>query len=340
MTSENTNSTNNLPKRTLKFASLLPLIIAFVILVLIIFAIIRIIIWNRGESIDNLPDTSLDLSTETNDYLFFQNPTLLEGNTGYDGSFDVVLIGNDMYLYEKDGKSIADLLEEDLNGKFYNCALKGSRLCAKNDRWDNTFPENNYSLDAFSYFWLSDSIQQQDYSFQWQELEKLPAEIDKAHYSEVLKRLESIDFNTIDLILVCYDGRDFLDGAPGAVPGDPYTIVSMAGAMGASYEKYTINYPFLQQMFVAPTFCYLINEDGSKTGADLPNETAHSLPDCTNYVLSMSMDYSVSYLDNYYGIPINSETADNYLLEDGITPNAEGRRLIANRIVKYINERL
>lgn len=344
MTSENkmkekkVNTTKKEKKKEKNWLSYIPWIIAGIILLFIIWAIIRIAIWNRGESIEIDPNAP-DLSTETQDYLFFRNPGLIEGNN-YDGKLDVVLLGNDMYLYDKDGQSIAEMLQEDVNGTVYNCALNGSRLCSVNDHWDNEFPENNDPMDAFAFFWLSESIQYQDYSLQWQELERLPEHIDREHYRSVLTRLESIDFNTVDLILICYDGHDYLEGYPGAIAEQPYTILSMAGTMGATYEKYGPNYPFMQLMFVTPTFCYAINEDGTKTGADLPNETGHSLPDAVNYVLSMSMDYSVSYLDNYYGININNETADNYLLEDGITPNPEGRRLIADRIIKYINERL
>ncbi len=324
-------------KKEKNIVSFIPFIIGGVILLLIIVAVIRIIIWNKGEKFEVDPD--YEIGVETQDYLFFMNPALIEGNE-YDGNFDVVILGNDMYLYDGDGKSITEMLQEDINGTVYNCALKGSRLCSVNDHWDEEFPENNNPMDAFDFFWISESIQHQDYSRQWTELERLPAEIDRAHYSEVLRQLESIDFNTVDLLLVCYDGQDFLNDFPGAIVDQPYTILSMEGTMGAVYEKYGPNYPSMQLMFVAPTYCYKTLPDGTKKGADLPNEYGLSLPDSVGFVLAKSMDYSVSYLDNYLGININSETADEYLLEDGITPNEKGRKMIADRIVKYVNERL
>ena len=329
----------NTKKKEKNIISYIPWIIGGIILLLIVIAVIRIAIWNKGTDIGDESGDTPDLATETQDYLFFRNPSLIEGNN-YDGEFDVVLLGNDSYLYNEDGESIAEMLQKNVNGTVYNCALKDSRLCSVNDHWDDTNPENNNPMDAFDFFWLSESIQYQDYSRQWNELDRLPENIDRQHYEEVLKRLESIDFQKVDLLLVCYDGHDYLEGYPGAIGGQKYTILSMAGTMGAVYEKYGPNYPNMQLMFVAPTFCYQVQDDGTKIGADLPNEYGFSLPDSVEFVLGMSMDYSVSYLDNYFGVNINSETAGEYLLEDGITPNYEGRRLIADRITKYINERL
>jgi len=96
----------------------------------------------------------------------------------------------------------------------------------------------------------------------------------------------------------------------------------------------------MQLVFVAPTYCYEVLEDGTVKGADFPNEYSASLPDTLAYVANASMNYYVSYLDNYYGVKINGETSDEYLLEDGVIPNAAGRKLIADRIAKYINERM
>ena len=331
---------NNKEKNNKNFMNYLPFILGGVIVLIIVIAIIRIAVWNKGIEYEIDENDTTDYSTETRDYLFFRNPALLEGNTEDDGELQVVILGNDMYLYEEDGQSIASMLEEQINGTVYNCALTGSRVCSVNDRWDNEFPENNNAMDAFGYFWITESIQHQDYTMQWGQIERLPEYIDKKHYTDVIRRLESIDFNKVDLLLICYDGHDYVEDFPGSIVDQKYTILSMEGSMGATLEKYGPNYPYMQLMYVAPTFCYTIDENGNKRGADLRNEYDVSLPDCLGYVLDMTMNYQASFLDNYYGIKINAENADSYLLEDGITPNYEGRKMIAERIVKYVNERL
>ena len=153
----------NTKKKEKNIISYIPWIIGGIILLLIVIAVIRIAIWNKGTDIGDEPGNTPDLATETQDYLFFRNPSLIEGNN-YDGEFDVVLLGNDSYLYNVDGESIAEMLQKNVNGTVYNCALKDSRLCSVNDHWDDANPENNNPMDAFDFFWLSESIQYQDYS--------------------------------------------------------------------------------------------------------------------------------------------------------------------------------
>ncbi|MBQ7972286.1 MAG: hypothetical protein IJ291_02365 [Lachnospiraceae bacterium] len=326
-------------KKEKNILNYIPLALGGIILIAVIAIVIRILIWNQGEEYIIDENEIPDLTTETLDYMFFKNPALLEGNED-DGELQVCILGNDTYRYNEDGKSIVEMLQENMDATIYDCVLEGSRLCTKNSRWDEEFPENNNALDAFAFFWLSNGIQNQDYSRQWNEIDRLPEHIDKERYKEVLTLMESIDFTKVDLMLVCYDGHDYLEDAPGSIVDKPFTIISMEGAMNSAYEQYKVNYPFMQLVFVAPTYCYEVLEDGTVKGADFPNEYSASLPDTLAYVANASMNYYVSYLDNYYGVKINGETSDEYLLEDGVIPNAAGRKLIADRIAKYINERM
>ena len=319
-------------KRKLNFHRILPIALGCIILGVCIWGIIRLIIWNQGE--EYIIDPNVNVDTETEDLVFFMSPA--KTNPDYDGTLDILILGNDTVCYEDDEPSIADMLAEQINGNVYNCAFPGSYMGSQHpgDQLDE------HPLDRFSFMWLSHSIMFQDYAEQRNCIEMLPEHIDKEAYSEAITLLESIDMNSIDLLLLYYDGHDYLAQNPLANPKDIYDSETIEGAFTGSYERYPINYPNMQHMLISPTFYYVYDEDGKREGCDIANLGEGNLPTCMTTLQIQAETYNVSYLDNFYGIDINAETADKYLLEDGITPNAEARKMIADRIAKYINIRL
>ena len=55
---------------------------------------------------------------------------------------------------------------------------------------------------------------------------------------------------------------------------------------------------------------------------------------------SAAVQMNATYLDNYWGIDINAENADNYLTDSTTYPNADGRKLIADKLSETINEKI
>ncbi len=332
---ENQEPTPKNTKRKLDFSRIIPLILGIIILIIAIIGIVKLVQWNRGQEF--IIDENVNVDSEPEDFVFFMDPSKLEGNN-YDGEFDILILGNDTVAYDKGGTNIAELVEEQTGANVYNCAFDGSFMCAISSDYDDILTV--FPADAFCFFWLSDSIQTNNWQLQEDAIELLSDEYDKEHYIEVLNELKSIDFNKIDLLMIYYDGHDYLAGNPISSYLSIYEITTMEGGFTGSYERYPINYPYMQHMLVAPTFCYVMNEDGSKEGCDIADLGWGNLPTCQTTLQVQSQNYGVSYLDNFYGININEETADQYLMADGITPNEEAREMIANRIAECINARI
>lgn len=329
---DNNKPTSDEKKRELNINKYIPFILGAVILIIAIVGIIQIIRWNKGQEF--IIDESVNVDTEPEDFIFFLDPAVAASDS-YDGSFDILILGNDTVAYDRGGTNIGEIIEEKTGANVYHCALTGSYMAEhlENEEEDNP-------LDAFNFFWISDAIQTGDWSRQDAALNNLPATCDRAHYTEVLGTLKSIDYNTIDLLIIYYDGRDYLAKHPINDPTNMYSHHTIEGCFTGSYERYPINYPNMQHMLISPTFCYATLDDGTKEGCDTANLGYGNLPTCMTTLQVQSQTYSVSYVDNYYGININTETADQYLLEDGITPNEQGRQEIAERIAECINIRL
>lgn len=308
--------------------------LAVAILVIIIIGIAKIAKWNRGK--EYIIDPNVDISTETEDLIFFMDPSLLPDNN-YDGELTILMLGNDTLAYDEGNHNIAEMIADKTGATVYNLAFKGSFMAALESSVENI--ENN-PWDAFSFFWVSNSIQINDWSMQEEALEYLPDTYDKEAYQETIDLAKTIDFNDVDLLLIYYDGHDYLARNPIANPTNIYDVTTMEGSFTGSFERYPINYPNMQCMLIAPTFCYVIDEEGNKEGCDIANLGHGNLPTCLTTLQIQAETYSVSFVDNFYGIKINAETADKFLLGDGITPNAEAREMIAERIARIINVRL
>lgn len=331
---ENNESTPKKTKRKINFSRVIPAVLGLVILIVIIIGLIQIIRWNRGEEF--IADPNINVDTETEDYVLFMDPSTLPDNN-YDGELKILMLGNDTLAYDKGGVNIAELIEKETGATVYNCAFKGSYMAAQHEKMDNL---EESALDAFGFFWVSNSIQFKEWTMQEEAMQYLPEHIDKEAYAETIELAKTIDYDDIDLLLIYYDGHDYLATNPINNPEDIFDVTTMEGSFTGCFERYPRNYPNMQCMLIAPTFCYATLEDGTREGCDIADLGHGNLPTCLTTLLTQAQNYSVSYLDNYYGININAETADQYLLEDGITPNEEGRRMIAERISSFINARL
>lgn len=331
---ENKKPAQKKTKRKLNYARIVPLVLGVAILTVLIICIVTLVRWNRGQQF--IINENVNVDTETEDFILFMDPSKLEGNP-YDGNFDILILGNDTVAYDKGGTNIAELIADKTGATVYNGAFPGTYLACETDSYEGM---TNNPLDPFSFFWISDSIQANNWDKQQDAIAKLPAGYDQSEFQEILDVLKSIDYQTIDLLLIYYDGHDYLAQNPINNPTNMYDISTMEGSFTGSYERYPFNYPYMQHMLIAPTFCYVTNDDGTKQGCDVADLGHGNLPTCLTTLQIQAQNYSVSYVDNFYGININAETADEYLLEDGITPNEEARIMIADRISEQINNRL
>ena len=71
---------------------------------------------------------------------------------------------------------------------------------------------------------------------------------------------------------------------------------------------------------------------------DIPVHVRHSRQRNIYYRYRKDGFY-VSYIDMYSGVEVNEENADDYLEDDGITPNKKARRMMADRLVKLLSDR-
>jgi len=301
-----------------------------VILIILIVSVVKLVKWNQGSENAGAVETDENFDVETEDYIVAMNPDNLKPD---DGKTTVVFLGDDGLadFTGDDGipEQFAFLVGADKNPVVYNCGFSGSTASASNSFWDEAHPE-----DAFTLYWLVKSITLQDYTL-------LNNTVDSVNpdYAETIKTLESIDWDSVDILALMYGTNDYLNGKQITDPADPMNTVAYSGALNASLQLLKETYPHIRVVVTAPTFC-MVDQDGKSVGCDVTDMGFGRLPDYMVAAKAICVDSNITFIDNYYGTEISQGTVDEYLESDHVRPNAKGRTLLAQRFADLINGEL
>ncbi|NLL79568.1 MAG: hypothetical protein GX234_07235 [Clostridiales bacterium] len=303
------------------------------IAVVLIFAVVRLAIWSKGEKIEIDPneDTS-QFDVETEDYIMHVDPRFLEGHED-DGVQTILCLGNEPFASERGENGIARQLEQMLgeNTVVYNAAFEGTTLSCQNSVYDEKVVS-----DAFCLYWLSKTITLQDFTLLDNAVDTFSQESPSA--KEALDTLKSVDMNAVDTLLIFYDGQDYLKDRIITSPYDLSDIATYTGSLRESLTLLQDSYPHIRIIVLSPAFACQIGENGDY----LPGSTTNTLYKngfLSEYMIgekNIAVEKGVTFIDNYYGT-IHEDNYTEYL-EDNIHLNDKGRTLAAERIVNIMGQ--
>ncbi|MFI3176767.1 MAG: hypothetical protein R3Y67_04630 [Eubacteriales bacterium] len=297
-------------------------------LVLCFIAAYKLINWNTRMT-GELPgdDDAIWSPVQSEDYLAMVNPLYLEGRED-DGVTTIVMIGDETLGTYDNGKTIAELLEEETGATIYTCYFPDTYVTTSTDTMDT---EN--LLDVFSLTWVCNAISANNFSILENALALYPET--NPIYQESLDVVSSIDFETVDVITIMYGPRDYLESRLITDIMNEASFGSYSGSHLCAIAAIKDAYPHIQIVISSPMFCVFEDEDGSLLGSDLTNTGYGKLSDYMVAAKYISVQTSVTYLDNFYGMPANADNYEDYLI-DGMYPNEESRTLIAERIANVL----
>lgn len=312
---------------------LLILIPLAAILAVIIFCIIKVIIWNNGTDYQfNGPEDPSSLDSESEDYFTAMDPELLADRE--DDGLYILFLGDDIFTYGDTDTSIPNQVAEATGATVYNCAFSGSTLASKNLVFDEEYCNDVFSFSRLAYCIKSGDFTLVDY---YKEL----ADIYDGSYDEAINTLKNIDFNQIDVICLGYGTYDYLNGYMTTDVNNASAANAVTGALTTGITAIREAYPHIRFVVMSPTFCYYDEGDGTLSQGDIRRV---GITDETlgGYIVAMKaicVELNVSFLDNYFGIPLNAETAQQYL-DDAIHVNDTCRKLIADKVINYIKTKM
>lgn len=307
------------------------IVFIFSVVLIVCVAFLRLNAWNnRALIIEDDDGTSTDFDVELLDNLV---PYTYEG-VSPKAAEDMVIacFGNAPFADDKDTSSgLANLIAAKTGATVYNFAFEGSYLSSKG----YSIPDN-YN-DLFSLYWLTTIFTVDNDQIVDQYLAGNPdASIDR---KATLSLLQNLDFNTVDVVAIMYDGSDYLDERGMYNRDDCNNIQHFAGALHASIELMKQFYPHLEIIVLSAPYAYGLEADGTYIDSTLKTYGDEGpLASYVQYESEACYNTFTTFIDTFYG-SVSYYTADT-LLEDHIHLKPEARELIAEDFMKGFNNYL
>lgn len=256
-----------------------------------------------------------------------------EGNViapDLEDGLSIVVFGNGPFAEDRNtGEGLAALLAETTGATVYNCTISGSQLAS-------TLPGNpDMSVnpwDAFCFYWMSVYSTGVDViDFYGQALEAL-GEDAPPEAAEVRETLSSLDFDTVDVIVIMYDATDYFAGSPAGSTDDIPAIQSFAGNLKAGLGVLQQYHPNTRIIVMSPTYAFSdrLDEDGSYISSDIVRYGQDVLSTYVSKSAESCSEAQVTFVDNFY-VTFNEDNALNYL-RDNMHLNSDGRKKVIERL--------
>ncbi len=242
-----------------------------------------------------------------------------------DGVNTVVCFGNAPFSDDRDSEdNLCNLIAEQTDSTVYNLSFPDTTL-------SHLEMEGSF---MFSLYWLATGFCM-DNRIIFDNIEALP-DYDPL-WTETIDLMFSIDFNTVDTIVIMYDATDYLLGRPIYNIAHFTDVTQFTGALAATIELIQETFPHIRIIISSPTYAFGLEEDGTYVSGDL--KTYGDQAPLSTYVVKQAdtaYELGVSFIDHFYGT-FYEDTAPEYLV-DHIRLNKAGRELVAKRIVDAINK--
>lgn len=242
--------------------------------------------------------------------------------------YDVVVFGDSIIEGNSREQTIPSLIEYGGGYKTLNAGFGGMGMSNIANMWQISDSSRLYSMAN-----LSESIKIHDFSNQMMGVQKNDEAIPD-EWVETTRNLYCTDWNSVKYIIIEQGANDYLVGMPIEDESDKYSVNSFAGALRTVLKNIKAGAPNAKLIILTPIY--------QKTFDDLPDCHSYSFGGGTldEYVekeIEIAEEYGVYVIDNFHEVDINISNYKNYL-PGGLHPNEAGNELIANNIVKHLEE--
>ena len=226
-----------------------------IILLLIAFVIWRFFVFFAPKDSEQPNLSPDDLTVETEDYYCIQDVTESEE----DGVTTILVLGDDSFSYERGSEGLAALVAGKTNATIYNCTFEGTSICGDSIGFDLDNP-----IESFSLYWLMIAIR--DNQFGNQEVSLTRMENKPSYFNETFELLRTIDYDTLDMIILSYGINDYLKGHITTDVNNETNPSSVYGGLISSINIIQKMYPHIKIIVNRPTYASYTEEDRTLSG--------------------------------------------------------------------------
>lgn len=242
---------------------------------------------------------------------------------------NIMLLGNNPFAEDRHSENgLANMIAESAKATVYNCSVSGSYVA-----WELPYLSEKNPMDAFSPYWLSIMTTKLAYDDYYGNAVRILGESAPPEAQEVRRILSSIDYDSLDAIVIMYDATDYFMGHPVYETEDYPPVQQYLANLDATLETLQEHHPNVRIIVMSPTYAFSdqLDENGEYISSDIYNYGGESL---SRYAISaqhICASRGVTYIDNIYGT-FNEDEAKAYLT-DNLHLNIEGRKKVAERLV-------
>uniref|UniRef100_UPI004057B0DB hypothetical protein n=1 Tax=Acetatifactor sp. TaxID=1872090 RepID=UPI004057B0DB len=244
----------------------------------------------------------------------------------------IVAFGNAPFADDRDSEdNLANMIAEASGATVYNCSVTNSSLACQHPYFDASIAP----LDAYNFYWLSVLATTGANTHYYPEAAEALGDKTPPDAQEVYDTLTTLDFNTVDAIVIMYDALDYLMGRQMYDDLNRTNVQTFAGNLEAGIELFQQKYPHIRIIVMSPTYGYGLDENGEYVSSDI--QTYYGQDVLSTYVIKQSDSAyyrGVSFVDNLYGT-ITEDNAKDYLI-DHLHINVEGRKLLTKRFMEAL----
>lgn len=257
--------------------------------------------------------------------IFFANTRSRE----LDGSVKVVMLGDSIFGQVRDETSVAAILSEFLDKPVFNGALGGTAMGRQDKEMRLADSKDSLSMEA-----LARAIAWKDFGVQQAARIR---ESGTEYFAATIDELEKIDFEQVELLLIGHGINDYHSGMPIYNQEDAYDCYTFSGALRSALRTLQERYPQMRIVLVTPTYSWYIYYEEKNVTCEVNNQGGGILEEYVNAQIQVAESMGVEVIDLYHDFYPHNEWSDweRYTM-DGVHPNEEGRKLIAEKIYKYL----
>lgn len=245
-----------------------------------------------------------------------------------DTQYQVVFMGDSIIGNTQDSTSIPVIVEADTGYRVLNAGFGGSCMANIDDELQKTNMQDVLSMNN-----LAISICNQNFGMQNASIEALDNSNYLFYFASVLDKLKNTDFESAEILLIEHGVNDYLAGTSLDNSENPYDAYTFGGSIRLNIEMLQKKYPNLRIILVTPTYCVFPAIEGAT--CENTEFGGGYLNDYVDFEIELAEKLGIEVIDNYHDSEINAQTSGTYLY-DGLHPNAEGRKLLGERIASYL----
>lgn len=242
--------------------------------------------------------------------------------------YPIVIFGDSIIGQCRDETSVSGLLNSMLDEPVFNAAFGGTCMAA-HDQDIST----NYTMEMLNMVSISKAIAADDFGVQQTVHSKREITF---YFGDTVDELEYVDFQSAEVMILAFGINDYHAGTPLDNDSNPYDESTYGGALRSVIATMRKCCPELRIVLVTPTYAWYRSNGLTCEEYDTGG---HFLEEYVNKELSVAEEMDVEVIDLYHDL-YPHETWEDWKIytEDGLHPNVEGRRMIAEIIVDVLTD--